>query len=131
MAANDIVARLGGDEFLVLVLGAEAKNIDAVADRLSQRLQQPLKVSSGQILDISAAVGQSHTSGSILRLNDLLRNSDHAMYQAKGEHKQTVVDSRTPSGTSGFKEPARTGFVNSKPLLPSITTQQHPPKTAG
>jgi len=85
VADNDVVARLGGDKFLVLIFGEDENNIDAVITRLSQRLQQPVKVSKDQVLDISAAIGRSYTSAPVLKLDDLLRDSDQAMYQAKEE----------------------------------------------
>ena len=91
VSANDVVARLGGDEFMVLIFEDDAKAIDAVVERLSQRLQQPVAVSSGHVLDISAAVGQSSTSASVLKLDDLMRDSDHAMYQAKGSVARPAV----------------------------------------
>ena len=73
----------------MLILGDDTNDIDAVVDRVSERLQQPVKVSGGHILDISAAVGQSYTSGPILKLDDLLKDSDQAMYQAKGAREQS------------------------------------------
>ena len=41
------------------------------------------------MLNISAAVGHSSTSEPVLKLDDLLRDSDHAMYQSKGSSEQT------------------------------------------
>lgn len=81
--ASDVVARLGGDEFLVLVFRDDPSAIDAVVERLCQRLQHPVVVSGGHILNISAAVGQSFTNGPVLKLDGLLRDSDHAMYRSK------------------------------------------------
>ena len=83
VSASDVVARLGGDEFLVLVFRDDPSAIDAVVERLCQRLQHPVVVSGGHILNISAAVGQSFTNGPFLKLDGLLRDSDHAMYRSK------------------------------------------------
>ena len=91
VAANDVVARLGGDEFLVLIFGDDANHSNTVVERLNQTLQQPVKVSGDHLLDISAAIGQSHTSGPVLKLDDLLRDSDQAMYQAKAAREQTTA----------------------------------------
>ena len=91
VSSNDVVARLGGDEFLVLILGDDASAIDTVVERVSQRLQQPVSLSGGLVLEISAAIGQSYTSGPVLKLDDLLRDSDQAMYRSKGSTKRTVI----------------------------------------
>ena len=94
VSAKDIVARLGGDEFLVLILGEQANAIEEVAERLSQRLQQPASVSDGSVLDVSVAIGFSKTNAPVLKLDDLLRDSDKAMYQAKSDSREPVVESR-------------------------------------
>jgi len=91
VASDDVVFRLGGDEFLVLIFKDDASTIDAVVERLSRRLQEPVVVEGGQVLNISSAVGQSRTSRSVLNLDDLLRDSDHAMYQAKGSSERTAI----------------------------------------
>lgn len=89
VAATDVVVRLGGDEFLVLIFSDQDSTIDAAIERLSQRLQEPVSVSSGLMLNISAAVGHSSTSEPVLILDDLLRDSDQAMYQSKGSFERT------------------------------------------
>jgi len=89
VSGNDVVARLGGDEFLVLTFENDPIAIDAIIERLSKQIQQPVGVSSGQVLEISAAIGQSSTSEPVLKLNDLLRDSDHAMYRSKRNRERT------------------------------------------
>ena len=91
VSADDVVARLGGDEFLVLILSDYAATIDSVIERLRQRLEQPVGVSGGFVLDVSVAVGQSCTSDPVLRLDNLLRDSDQAMYQSKGAPERVAV----------------------------------------
>ena len=103
VSASDVVARLGGDEFVVLTFGEDAHAIDAVMERLSQRLQQPVSVSGGLVLDVSASIGRSFTSGPVLKLDELLRDSDHAMYRSK----------------RGSQEPTANPVM---PVLPSITS---------
>ena len=83
MSEDDVVARLGGDEFLVLAFENDADAVDTIIARLSERLQGPVCVSDGNVLEISAAIGRCSTSAPVLKLSDLLRDSDHAMYQSK------------------------------------------------
>jgi len=91
VAASDIVARLGGDEFLVLIFTDEMDNIDSIIDRLSEQIQQPAKVSGELELEISAAVGYSQCLSAQLKLDELLRDSDHAMYHVKGSLEKTAT----------------------------------------
>lgn len=94
VSAKDVVARLGGDEFLVVIFGEEASaadSTDKIVDRLRQRLNQPVGVSGGHVLNISAAVGHSHTNAAVLQLDELLRDSDHAMYLAKEREASIAV----------------------------------------
>lgn len=90
MSGNDVVARLGGDEFLVLTFKNDADVTDTIVARLSERLQEPVRVSEGNLLEISAAIGRCSTSAPVLNLNDLLRDSDQAMYQSKRSQKRTT-----------------------------------------
>ena len=83
VSASDVVARLGGDEFMVVIFRDDISAIDSVVERLCERLQQPVSVSGGLVLNISAAVGRSYTNGPVLQLSELLRDSDHAMYRSK------------------------------------------------
>ena len=83
VSGNDVVARLGGDEFLVLTFENDTDVTDTIIARLSERIQEPVCVSDGNVLEISAAIGRCSTSAPVLKLKDLLRDSDHAMFQAK------------------------------------------------
>ena len=89
VSANDVVARLGGDEFLVLTFENNPNAINTIIERLSQRIQRPVSVSGGHLVEISAAIGQSSTNEPMLKVHDLLRDSDHAMYQSKRSRERT------------------------------------------
>lgn len=91
VSGNDVVARLGGDEFLVLTFGNDPNAIDPIIERLSRRLHRPVSVSGGYVIEVSAAIGQSSTSEPVLKVSDLLRDSDHAMYRLKKSRKRTFT----------------------------------------
>ena len=81
---GDTVARLGGDEFAVLLENiSELKDAVDVADRVHQALATPLIVNGHEIY---AAVSIGITLGSerYERPEQVLRDADIAMYQAKG-----------------------------------------------
>ena len=81
---GDTAARLGGDEFVVLL---EGSTLDAgpelVADRLLEVLRQPCEIASarGRPLSITASVGIA--IGAYSNADELLRDADLAMYEAK------------------------------------------------
>ncbi len=85
--SNDTVARLGGDEFVVLLPRlADDQIADSVANRILRDLAQPL-VAGEAVLTIPASAGLAITRGSGMLLDDLLREADQALYQAKAEGK--------------------------------------------
>ena len=85
--ANDTVSRLGGDEFVVLLPRLTDDTIaDAVADRILRDLLQPLVVGEA-MLSIRASAGIAITRGGGHDVDEVLREADQALYQAKAEGK--------------------------------------------
>ncbi|MCY7347801.1 MAG: EAL domain-containing protein [Pyrinomonadaceae bacterium] len=80
---NDIVARLGGDEFTILVEGKyETGEVVRIAERLQEKFAQPFDLSGHEIYS-SASIGILHVSEKHLLPEDIMRDADTAMYQAK------------------------------------------------
>jgi diguanylate cyclase (GGDEF)-like protein len=85
--ANDTVSRLGGDEFVVLLPRLADDNIaDTVAERILRDLLQPIVVGNA-MLSIRASAGIAITRGSGRDVDDVMREADQALYQAKAEGK--------------------------------------------
>jgi diguanylate cyclase (GGDEF)-like protein len=85
--ANDTVSRLGGDEFVVLLPRlADDQIADAVANRILRDLAMPLVVGDA-VLGIRASAGIALTRGSGTAVDDVLREADLALYQAKADGK--------------------------------------------
>jgi diguanylate cyclase (GGDEF)-like protein len=85
--ANDTVSRLGGDEFVVLLPRLADDNIaDTVAERILRDLLQPIVVGDA-MLSIRASAGIAITRGSGRDVDDVMREADQALYQAKAEGK--------------------------------------------
>lgn len=81
--AGDLVARLGGDEFAAIVRHAGDGDVARqVAQRVLERLRTPLVV-SGREYRIEASIGITLFPADGSTIEDLLRNSDIAMYRAK------------------------------------------------
>jgi diguanylate cyclase (GGDEF)-like protein/PAS domain S-box-containing protein len=83
----DTIARLGGDEFTLLLEGLH--HIDdaiQVAEQIVAQLQLPIPLGERQIF-ASASIGIAYTVDGNRLLDDLLRDADIAMYQAKSNGK--------------------------------------------
>lgn len=86
---NDTLARLGGDEFAVVV-GNVRNNDDAatVAEKLIEAVRQPFDI-DGHELHVTTSVGIALYPQDTDDIDTLIRHADAAMYQAKGEGKNT------------------------------------------
>lgn len=79
----DTIARFGGDEFAMLVHGdATSATAQAVADRLITALRAPFLI-AGREIKIGASVGISLGVRGETAPDELLREADVALYQAK------------------------------------------------
>ncbi|MGB3682642.1 MAG: EAL domain-containing protein [Rubrobacteraceae bacterium] len=80
---TDTVARLGGDEFTVLLENLEEpENATEVAERLQEELEVPIKVGRHELYT-TVSVGIVANVNHRERPEELLRDADMAMYQAK------------------------------------------------
>jgi diguanylate cyclase (GGDEF)-like protein/PAS domain S-box-containing protein len=86
-AVEHTIARLGGDEFTVLLEGIDGPD-DAirVAERIHRVLSVPFSL-GGQEVFTTASIGIAMGGPACLRPEDLLREADTAMYDAKGRGK--------------------------------------------
>lgn len=81
---EDTVARLGGDEFVILLddMSDARRGASLVAEKVRERLQQPLVVRGGTVT-ITTSIGMSLYPHDGATLDELLRHADAAMYNAK------------------------------------------------
>ena len=82
---EDTPARLGGDEFAVVQVGAEQPTgSSALAERIIEEMQAPFLVGGHQVV-IGASVGIAVAPDDGNDAEQLLKNSDLALYRAKGD----------------------------------------------
>ncbi len=97
---DDRVVRFGGDEFVVLCPEINsAATAEKLADRVIQVIEQPFTIGD-ETVRISASIGVALTEHRGVKPEDVLRDADVAMYQAKaqGSGNVTVFD-RSMTGT--------------------------------
>ncbi|WP_236142486.1 putative bifunctional diguanylate cyclase/phosphodiesterase [Nostoc sp. CMAA1605] len=91
----DLPARLGGDEFTVLLEGISGvKDVIDVVEQLQESLSRKITL-AGQEVFTKASIGIALSSTGYEQPEDLLRNADLAMYQAKAKENSSyqVFDS--------------------------------------
>jgi diguanylate cyclase (GGDEF)-like protein/PAS domain S-box-containing protein len=95
----DTVARFGGDEFVVLLneLGADdvnAKQIAlSIAEKIRLTLAEPYQLNvGGKIIEhqCTSSIGVVDFIGAIKSQDDILKQADDAMYQAKNGGRNTI-----------------------------------------
>jgi two-component system CheB/CheR fusion protein len=86
--AVDTVARFGGDEFALLLDEATLADADTTATRIREALQQPVRLGNQEV-HASASIGICLYPDDGAEAQQLLKNADTAMYQAKESGKST------------------------------------------
>ena len=92
LSESSIAARLGGDEFVVLLEGINAPN-DAlmVANRLLKVLDSPYFLAGHRVCS-SASIGVVNNTRSYTTPDEVLRDADTAMYEAKAAGKGRYIE---------------------------------------
>lgn len=97
---GDVVARFGGDEFVVLVdLVGGLREVVAVAERISERLALPVAI-EGEVFSLSVSIGIAVSDTGYSTIEEVLRDADIAMYQAKqqGGGSYRIFDAKLREG---------------------------------
>lgn len=89
LGAGDTVARLGGDEFAVILADLPDEDaIHAACDRIIAAIGEPIPHNGGAI-DIAVSIGVALVSGGDASAEEVFRQADTAMYQAKAGGRNT------------------------------------------
>jgi diguanylate cyclase (GGDEF)-like protein len=88
---TDLVARLGGDEFAVLLEGLHQQEIgNRLAERVLHALTQPLSINGTEVFP-GASIGITFSDLGYRTVDEVLRDADLAMYEAKAAGRGRVV----------------------------------------
>ncbi|MBV9215544.1 MAG: EAL domain-containing protein [Acidobacteria bacterium] len=94
MRPSDLVARLGGDEFTILVEGHyDIGEVTRIAERIQEKFAFPFSLHGHEVYS-SASIGILNASAKHRLAEDVMRDADTAMYQAKraGKARHVVFD---------------------------------------
>ncbi|MCS7030808.1 MAG: PAS domain S-box protein [Gloeomargarita sp. SKYG116] len=97
---EDTVARFGGDEFALLLVSLSTEQLDCRLQELQQVIAQPLRL-AGQAVTVQASMGVVYSQPYYQTPEEMLRDADMAMYQAKSQGRArwvvfTPVDRHAP-----------------------------------
>lgn len=92
---GDTVARLGGDEFVVMLEGLSEQSIEAAAQ--TEAIGNKILATLAQLYPLATheyhstpSIGATLFNGHELEMEELLKQADIAMYQAKAEGRNTL-----------------------------------------
>jgi len=87
---RDLLARIGGDEFAVLLRGEKSReNALSIATRLSEAVGKIFVIDKYK-LKIGVSIGLSFYPDNGDTVDEILRNADFAMYEAKADGNSGV-----------------------------------------
>ena len=92
----DTVARFGGDEFMIMLenlgddLDSAARQAEAISDKILQRVSQPYVLDQSELHHSTASIGVALFSPKERSADELIKQADVAMYQAKDAGRNLV-----------------------------------------
>jgi diguanylate cyclase (GGDEF)-like protein len=93
---SDIVGRLGGEEFAIPLPETELAQATIVADRLCKAIAAHVMTAREVQFKVTASIGTAAASVSMSGLDALMRAADQALYQAKAQGRNCVVQWSPP-----------------------------------
>ncbi len=88
----DLCCRTGGEEFVLVLPGTDAVAADKIAERLRKSVaSKSFKIGPQQLVPITISIGLAGLGDSADTLESLMKRADSALYQAKREGRNRVV----------------------------------------
>lgn len=87
---TDLVCRLGGDEFVVITPDyKDLATTRQLAEQICNEIAKPYRIGD-LVISLDASIGIAHYPDDGMTVDELVSNSDRAMYQAKSDPKTRV-----------------------------------------
>ena len=119
LRASDTVARMGGDEFTVILTElSEANSIGLILQELLHALGEVFQLGTEQVF-VSASIGITIFPLDATEVEDLFKNADQALYEAKGAGRN-----RFSFFTPALQEAAQTRVRLASDLRIGLSDQQ-------
>lgn len=88
----DLACRYGGEEFVVVMPDTDAQSAASIAERLRGIIEAaPFPMPAGGSLQITASLGIASFTTGVQTPEQLLKNADKALYEAKNRGRNRVV----------------------------------------
>jgi len=88
---DTLVARYGGEEFIVMLTGISRANAVKIAEQIRKRIGETPFMTSGPEITVTVSLGVASKAAGFSALQDIVKNADRALYQAKGTGRNKVV----------------------------------------
>ena len=118
MRQSDVLARFGGEEFIALLPETHIQDAMIIAERIRQCIQQEyLYLKPDQPLSFTVSIGVAELKSHKQQLDELVKQADIALYQAKENGRNCVVRYHPSMSAQPKLAPAKTGkqFGSVKP----------------
>jgi len=100
LRTEDYAARYGGEEFLLLLPETGSKGAGQLAERLRQKLEEKSIGATTKLPGITVSIGVAAFPGNGADPEELIRQADKAMYQAKEAGRNRVIVAKGRRGRS-------------------------------
>jgi diguanylate cyclase (GGDEF)-like protein/PAS domain S-box-containing protein len=97
---TDILGRMGGEEFAILLPNTALEEAGLLADRVRHSIATLSFEISGELLAVTVSIGVVVITNEMSGIDDMLRNADAAMYQAKRRGGDRVEQYEEASGAN-------------------------------
>jgi diguanylate cyclase (GGDEF)-like protein len=88
--ASDFVARFGGEEIVAALVGADEKDGAQKAEEIRRAIKSRVKIPKNPKHEVTISIGVAEFDGEVT-LDQLIKQADTAMYQAKKNGRDKVV----------------------------------------
>lgn len=90
--ANDVVARVGGEEFVVVLVGVDVTGCLRVLEQFREKVASTgFLLQNGTTLKMTVSIGVTALNSTDKEVNELLKRSDMAMYEAKRSGRNKLI----------------------------------------